>query len=239
MDTVTKTHRNLAGDIGLMRRESGMAMATLTSLTDDELGKPTRCEGWTRGHVLAHMAQDADAMTNLATWAVTGERTPAYESREQRDAAIEAATTRSAAELVAGLEQANARLLDAALRLKDGVQVQTLPTLFTGEVNVFALPALRTTEVIVHHNDLDTTWEWHEADPDAILNAIEVCVHRLQVHPDSPGLHVVAREGEEWTVGDGAQRIEGFYEALLPFLARAQVEEGLRYEGALPMLPSW
>lgn len=239
MDTATKTPQSLAGDIGLMRRESGMAMATLTSLTDDELGKPTRCEGWTRAHVLAHLAQDADAMANLATWAVTGQETPAYESREQRDAGIEAATTLSAVELVAGLEQANARLLDAILKLRDGVQVETLPTQFSGDINAFALPALRTTEVIVHHNDLDTTWEWHEADPDAILNAIGVCVHRLQSHPDGPGLRIVAREGEEWTVGDGSQRIEGFYEALLPFLAREQVEEGLRYEGALPTLPPW
>ena len=90
-----------------------------------------------------------------------------------------------------------------------------------------------------NHNDLDTTWEWHEADPDAILEAIEVCVGRLQAHPDSPGLHIVAGEGEEWTVGDGAYRIEGYYEDLLPFLAREQVEEGLQYAGALPKLPPW
>ena len=58
-----------------------------------------------------------------------------------------------------------------------------------------------------------------EADPDAILDAIEVCVRRLQTNPDSPGLRIIAGEGEEWTVGDGAYRIEGYYEDLLPFLA--------------------
>lgn len=239
MNTVAKNLQSLTSDIGVMQRESAMAMATISSLADNELNKPTKCEGWTRAHVIAHLARDADAMTNLTTWAVTGQETPAYESREKRDADIEAAAKLSATELAAALEQANTRLLEAVRTLKDGVQVETLPTLFSGEINVFSLPARRTTELIVHHNDLDTTWEWHEADPDAILDAIEVCVRRLQVNPDSPGLQIIAREGEEWIVGDGSYRIEGYYEALLPFLAREQVEEGLRYEGELPSLPPW
>jgi len=237
--TLAKNARTLTSDINVLQRESGMAMATIASLTDVELTKPTRCEGWTRAHVIAHLALDADAMTNLVTWAVTGRETPAYESREKRDADIEATAKRSAADLATALEQANARLLEALRTLKGGVQVESVSTLLSDEVNVFSLPARRTTEVIVHHDDLDTTWEWHEADPDATVDAIEVCVLRLQAHPDSPGLQIIAREGEEWTVGDGSHRIEGYYEALLPFLAREQVEEGLRYEGELPSLPPW
>lgn len=237
--TLNKNVRNLTSDLNVLQRESGMAMATIASLTDDELAKATHCEGWTRAHLIAHLALDAGAMTNLVTWAVTGEGTPAYESRDKRDADIEATAQLSAVELAKTLGQADARLLEALHTLRNGVQVDTVPTLFSGDVNVFSLPARRTTEVIVHHDDLDTTWEWHEADPDATVDAIEVCVHRLQGHPDSPGLHIVAREGEEWTIGDGSYRVEGYYEALLPFLAREQVEEGLRHEGELPSLPSW
>lgn len=236
---MAKNRQSLASDIGVMQRETAMAMATISSLVDDELRTPTTCNGWTRAHVIAHLAHDADAMANLARWAVTGQETPAYESREKRDADIKATATLSATELAAALRQADARLLEAVRALRDGVQVETLPTLVSGEINVYSLPAQRTTEVIVHHNDLDTTWEWHEADPDAVLDAIEVCVHRLQGHPKSPDLQIVAREGEEWTVGDGSYRVEGYYEALLPFLARGQVEGGLRYDGELPSLPPW
>jgi maleylpyruvate isomerase len=236
---VAKNRQSLTSDINVMQRESAMAMATIASLGDDELQKSTECEGWTRAHVIAHLARDADAMANLVRWAVTGRETPAYESREKRDADIESTAKLPATDLAAALQQADARLLEAVMALRDGVQVETLPTLSSGEIDVYSLPARRTTEVIVHHNDLDTTWEWHEADPDAVLDAIEVCVHRLQNHPESPGLQIVAREGEEWTVGDGAHRIEGYYEALLPFLARGQVEGGLRHEGELPSLPPW
>ena len=239
MNTATKTPQSLVADIGRMQRESAMVMATVASLADDELSKPTKCEGWTRAHLIAHLARDADAMANLATWAVTGQETPAYASREQRDADIEAGPTRPAAELVGALEQANARLLEALQPLANGVRVATLPTLFSGDINAFSLPARRTTELIVHHDDLDTTWEWHEADPDAIVDAIEVCVLRLQADPACPGLRIVAGEGEEWIVGDGSYAIEGYYEELLPFLAREQVEEGLQYEGELPKLPPW
>jgi maleylpyruvate isomerase len=236
---MTKGRTTLTSDLGVLQRESGMAMATIASLTDPELAKPTRCEGWTRAHVIAHLALDADALTRLATWAVTGQETPAYESPEQRVADIEATATRSAAELARALESADARLLEAFRALRSGVRVDRVPTPFSGEVDVFSLPALRTTELIVHHDDLDTTWEWHEADPDGTVDAIGICVHRLRANPDSPGLRVVAREGEEWTVGDGSHRIEGYYEELLPFLARERVDEGLRFEGEPPSLPRW
>jgi maleylpyruvate isomerase len=236
---MTKTAQSLASDIGRMQRESNMVMATVASLTDDEIGLPSKCAGWSRAHVIAHLAHGADGMANLATWAVTGRETPAYASREQRDADIVATATRPAAELTAALERANARLLEAFRALRGGTQVDALPTLYSGEIDPLSLPARRTTELIVHHDDLATTWEWHEADPDAVLDAIEVCVRRLRANPESPGLRIVAGEGEEWTVGDGAYRVEGYYEDLLPFLAREQVEEGLQYEGALPKLPPW
>jgi maleylpyruvate isomerase len=239
MNNVIKTPQSLAGDIGRMQRESGMVMATVASLADDEFAGPSKCPGWTRAHVIAHLANEADAMTNLARWAVSGQESPAYESAAQRAAGIETGAQRSAVELVTDLERANARLLEAFQALKGGVKVTTLPTLFSGEVGAFFLPALWTTELIVHHDDLDTTWEWHEADPDSILDAIEACLARLRADPDSPGLHVVAGEGDEWVVGDGSYRIEGYYEELLPFLARRQVEEGLQYDGELPTLPPW
>jgi len=234
-----KTPQGLVGDIGRMQRESGMLMATVASFADDELSRSSKCDGWTRAHVISHLARGADAMTTLVTWAVTGQHTPDYDSPDQRDADIEAGAKRSAAELTADLEQATARLVEAFQALKDGVRVETLQMMFSGAINPYSLPARRTTELIIHHDDLDTTWEWHEADTDSILDAIEVCVRRLQITPGSPGLHIIAGEGDEWTVGDGSYRIEGYYDELLPFLAREQVEEGLQYEGKLPKLPKW
>ncbi|MET0191375.1 MAG: maleylpyruvate isomerase family mycothiol-dependent enzyme [Pseudonocardia sediminis] len=239
MTTVLRNRTTLRSDLGVMQREAGMAMATIASLTDTELARPSGCDGWTRAHVIAHLTRDADAMTRLATWAVTGEETPDYASPEERDAGIRETAELPAAQLAAGLERADARLVTALRALGNGVRVETVPTLVAGEIDVFSLPARRTTELIVHHGDLGTTWKLHEAGPDAMVDGIEVCVDRLQAHPDGPGLQVVAREGEEWTVGDGGYRIEGYYETLLPFLARGRADDGLRHEGELPRLPAW
>lgn len=239
MNNVTKTAQSLAGDINRMRRESDMMMATVTSLSEDELAAPSKCDGWTRAHVVAHLARNADGVCNLIEWATSGLETSMYASREQRDADIERTAKLPREELFADLAEANARLAEAVEKLKnEGVQVDEV-AIASGPISSLSLVARRTTELVIHHDDLATTWEWHEADPEAILDAIEVCVRRLQANPDSPGLTIVAGEGEQWVVGDGAFRIEGYYDELLPFLAREQVEEGLQYEGELPKLPAW
>jgi len=46
--SVVKTPESLASDIGRMQRESNMVMATVSSLADDELIKPSKCAGWSR-----------------------------------------------------------------------------------------------------------------------------------------------------------------------------------------------
>ena len=48
--------------------------------------------------MLTHIARNADALTNLFTWARTGVETPMYPSREVRNATIEAQSGRPAAD---------------------------------------------------------------------------------------------------------------------------------------------
>ncbi|WP_433429733.1 maleylpyruvate isomerase N-terminal domain-containing protein [Nonomuraea sp. CA-141351] len=64
-------------------------LATAASLSDADIAAPSLLPGWTRGHVLAHVAQNADSHINLLTWAKTGARLPQYASYEARAAAIE------------------------------------------------------------------------------------------------------------------------------------------------------
>ena len=89
-----------------------MVIATVASLADAELGMPSKCRGWTR-------ARDHPTWPRRGCLYQPGRRGP-YRPRdsgvrvaEKRDAGIEAGAKRSAADLVADLEQANARLLEA------------------------------------------------------------------------------------------------------------------------------
>ena len=66
----------------------------LDRMGDEAFAAPSALPGWSRAHVLSHVARNADAMMNLLYWARTGEETPAYVSREARDADIAAGARR-------------------------------------------------------------------------------------------------------------------------------------------------
>ncbi|MGZ4664297.1 MAG: maleylpyruvate isomerase N-terminal domain-containing protein [Frankiaceae bacterium] len=94
------------------------------SLDPTEVTAPTRLAGWHRGHVLTHVARNADALRNLLVWARTGVETPMYATPEQRSRDIEAGAVRPAADIVDDLLHSDAALADAitSLRLTPGTQ---------------------------------------------------------------------------------------------------------------------
>jgi maleylpyruvate isomerase len=90
-------------------------LATAASLTDADVTAPSRLPGWTRGHVLTHLARNADSHVNLLTWAKTGVVTPQYPSPAARDSGIASGAARPAVAQLADLRDSAARL-DAAIR---------------------------------------------------------------------------------------------------------------------------
>ena len=75
-----------------MRDGEQFAAATLRQIPDAELYVPSLLPGWSRAHVIGHLARNAEALTRLAAWARTGVETPMYRDREQRAAEIQAAS---------------------------------------------------------------------------------------------------------------------------------------------------
>lgn len=73
-------------------------LAAVARLTEADLAGPSPLEGWTRGHVLAHVAGLGAAMLGQARAAERGDVVPVYASQEARDAAIEAGSGRTVAE---------------------------------------------------------------------------------------------------------------------------------------------
>src|SRR6266436_585147 len=60
-------------------------LGTAREIADPELRRPSLLPGWTRAHVLAHLARGADAMRHLLVGARSGEDRPAYASEQERD----------------------------------------------------------------------------------------------------------------------------------------------------------
>ncbi|ANE05137.1 maleylpyruvate isomerase family mycothiol-dependent enzyme [Corynebacterium crudilactis] len=66
------------------------------SLVDNaEFGEETILKGWTRSHLIAHVAYNAIALCNLMHWANSGEKTPMYASPQARNEEIAYGSTLS------------------------------------------------------------------------------------------------------------------------------------------------
>src|SRR6516225_2853443 len=104
-------------------------LATTTGLSDARAREPSPLPGWTRGHVLSHIARNADGLRNLLIWARTGTEIPMYASAESRTADIEAGAGRPGAALVADVRESAAAFASEAASLPDDAwanQVRTL-----------------------------------------------------------------------------------------------------------------
>src|SRR5580700_8568204 len=83
----------------LLAESTAGLLASAGALTGDGVRGPSLLPGWTRGHVLSHLARNAEGGTRLLGWARTGVPSFEYRSVAARAAAIEAGAGRPAAVL--------------------------------------------------------------------------------------------------------------------------------------------
>ena len=78
---------------------------------DDDMRAPSLLPGWTRGHVLTHIARNADSISATVAGAQRGEIVKRYPGGpEQRNADIEAGAARSAVDLLADVRESAEKL---------------------------------------------------------------------------------------------------------------------------------
>ncbi|HUA27561.1 MAG TPA: maleylpyruvate isomerase family mycothiol-dependent enzyme [Streptosporangiaceae bacterium] len=125
--------------------------ATADRLTDEQAREPSLLPGWSRGHVLTHLARNADGLRNLLIWARTGVATPQYPSQEARNAGIAAGAGRPAAKLADDLRESAA----AFAREAAGVPAGSWTVMVGAPEHAAWFTLLRRLgEVEIHHVDL-------------------------------------------------------------------------------------
>jgi maleylpyruvate isomerase len=137
--------------------QAGLALLrTAAGPGDARLDAPSLLPGWTRAHVVAHVAANADALGKLVHWAATGEPTPMYASPQERAEGIERGAKLPAADLVSWLDT-SARALDRAMDALGAEQWRAPVVTAQGRtVPATELPWMRAREVCVHAVDLGT-----------------------------------------------------------------------------------
>lgn len=135
---------------------SDRLLATVGHLDHADLRAPSLLPGWSRGHVVAHLALNAEGLTRAFSALFTGQTVPIYDSDERRDADIDALATAPPDELRERLATACRRFEQATIRLgllPRGTTVVRTP----GATGWPARSVLfrRHREVEIHHVDLD------------------------------------------------------------------------------------
>lgn len=130
-------------------------LAAIEGITDDQARAESSLPGWTVGHVLTHLARNADSHVRLIDGAAAGEVWEQYVGGvDGRVAEIEAGADRPAAELVADVRSSNAALearwADASEPAWAGEGLGAI----AGPIAIADLPFRRWREVEVHHVDL-------------------------------------------------------------------------------------
>lgn len=129
-------------------------LRAIDTLANDQVAAPTALPGWTVGHLLTHLARNADSFTGLFTAAGRGEVGHQYAGgRAQRDGDIDAGSQRPAGELVADVERSIHELEHAWRSATEAIWAAPGET-FLGAIQLDEVPARRWREVVVHLHDL-------------------------------------------------------------------------------------
>jgi maleylpyruvate isomerase len=223
---------------------TGRLLATAGALTDAQAAALSRLPGWTRGHVLTHLARNADGFRNLLTWAGTGNETPMYPSEEARARDVEEGAGRCAAKIAADVQVSAAALAAAA----QGLPAPAWDALVARRGVRFPareIPSRRLAELEIHHVDLDAGYrpaDW----PASFVAANLVRVARdFAGRADAPAL-LARPDGLDavYPIGpDPASQVtvSGPPAALLAWLIGRGNGAGLEVTGAdaVPVLPPW
>jgi len=138
------------------REATARLLATLDALDDATARRPSRLPEWTVGHVVTHLARNADSLVRMLEGAAAGRVVDQYEGGlPARAADIAAGAGRPAAELMADLGRAIADLDNAWRRVPDGVWATGHGRMGSGELCPCAeMPFRRWREVEIHRVDL-------------------------------------------------------------------------------------
>ena len=216
-------------------------IATVEGLEEAAFAEPSLLPGWTRGHVVAHVALNAHSNVNLMNWARTGEETPQYPSEQHRADDIERFSSRTKSEHVTALREAAATLMDAMRAVPLDRWDFTVRGLGSGPRPISRYLHGRVNEVEIHHVDLDAGYdsidwpeEWVARLLERLPEVLEEPATAFSLEPeDLDGVVVLGS-------GPPVERVSGPGHALLKWCLGRSTGGDLRTDGgALPQVPPW
>jgi maleylpyruvate isomerase len=148
--------RSLGRSLVWVGEGTELCRTAVAGLDEASFADPSLLPGWTRKHLVAHLAANAEAIGRLVSWACTGEESRMYSSPEQRNADIEAGARLSAKELTAWFCRSARELAASMAALPASAWQAEVVTAQGRTVLAAETPWMRSREVLVHATDLGT-----------------------------------------------------------------------------------
>jgi len=170
-----------------LRTATADLVGAIGALPDMDVRAPSLLPGWTRGHVLTHLARNAEGGTRLLGWARTGVPSYEYESLTARAAAIEQGADRPAAALVADVRGSADGFSAAADEMPARAWQQTVRWTTGHETDAALIVPMRLGEVLIHHVDLDAGSRPQDWPAAFVSDYLDRAVTALRGHAEWPG----------------------------------------------------
>ena len=198
-------HAAPAADLRGARAAHDTLRTTLSKLRDADIGRPSHLPDWSMGHVLTHLARNADGHCNMFEGAARGEIYAQYPGgMQQRVDEIEHGAHRRAKEIVADIESTMAKLeahWDAAT---DDMWASGRCRSFGGEMPLSIQPFRRWREVEIHHCDLGAKFTWTDWSDAYVARELDETIATLASRIGGPLALRSTDSADVWTVPENS-----------------------------------
>ena len=222
----------------------GQALFEQTVMRLDDLRGQSRLPGWTRGHVVTHVARNAEALGRLLDWARTGIETPMYPCAQARDAAIDAGAGRAQPEQLEDLLRTGAAFAATARQLSPDQWDATVATRH-GQMPAADVAWARVREVWLHLVDLDAGVEIHQVPAEVATRLVREVAGWMHTRVPAaiqlqlPSGELIAFGPETTAAKPITGPVTGPVQQLAGWLTGRPYWSALTAPDGLPQLPPW
>lgn len=168
--------------IEALTASTGALSRSVDELMPTQIAEPSALPSWSRGHVLTHLARNADGLRVLLLAARTGESLSMYASQEARDADIEAGGSRAPQVILADFTHTARSLAHEIAHLPP--ETWAAPVTFHTTAGLKTAPCIdvldmRLREVEIHHADLDVGHDFAGTATATLHHLLTYAVDRL------------------------------------------------------------